>query len=272
VLHNALLELRRIGGTLLGWLLWIAIILVWGLLLVPLTLLLSPLWPAVRELFSTATRLAMRAFVWTMPFARFELDRVERRLEGPRILVVNHVSRLDSPVLLGFEPRLAGPVRGYMLRVPLIGSIIRTLGFFDADAGDFEAVEGMHRAAVAARERGGGLLFYPEGTRSRTGEIGAFHRGAFRLAVDHDLPIQPVVLEGLDVVFPPGHVISPVRGRHLVQIHYLEPLHPPYGAGPRRDVVRRLSERVRGSLVEALARLRAERSDQAPTLARHDSG
>jgi 1-acyl-sn-glycerol-3-phosphate acyltransferase len=173
---------------------------------------------------------------------------------------VNHASRLDSPVLLAFEPRLAGPVRGYMLRVPIIGAIIRLLGFFDADAGEAAAFEAMQRAAARARERGGGLLFYPEGTRSKTGSIGAFHRGAFRIAVDHDLPIQPVVIEGLDVAFPPGHLLPPTRGRQLVRIRYLEPLHPPYGEGFRRDVVRALADRVRADLVEALAKLRAERT------------
>ena len=53
---------------------------------------------------------------------------------------------------------------------------------------------------------------------------------------------------------------SPVGGRHLVRIRYLEPLHPPYGSGVRRDVVRSLAERVRETLVDELARMRAERA------------
>jgi 1-acyl-sn-glycerol-3-phosphate acyltransferase len=173
------------------------------------------------------------------------------------------VSRLDSPVLLAFEPRLAGPVRGYMLRVPIVGRIIRLLGFFDADTGEVEAFEAMQRAAAHARARGGGLLFYPEGTRSKTGEIGPFHGGAFRVAVDCELPIQPVVIEGLDLAFPPGRLLPPHSGRVLVRIRYLEPLHPPYGSGPRREVVRALAQRVRAKLVEELARMRAERGGAA---------
>jgi 1-acyl-sn-glycerol-3-phosphate acyltransferase len=151
-------------------------------------------------------------------------------------------------------------VRGYLLRVPVVGTIIRLLGFFDVDAGSISTIDAMYRAAEHARERNGGLLFYPEGTRSKSGEIGSFQRGAFRLAVDEGLPIQPVVLEGLDVVYPAGRLISPVRGRHLVRIRYLEPVRPPYGSGPRREVVRALAERVRETLVEELARLRAERA------------
>jgi 1-acyl-sn-glycerol-3-phosphate acyltransferase len=234
---------------------------------VPPTLLLLPLWPGVGERFAALTSAGLRLFVRTLPFARIRLEGADKRLEGPRILVVNHASRLDSPVLLAFEPRLAGPVRGYMLRVPVLGTIIRLLGFFDVDAGSSTTVAAMYRAAEHARKRDGGLLFYPEGTRSKSGEIGPFRRGAFQLAVDEGLPIQPVVIEGLDVVFPAGRVISPLRGRYLVRIRYLKPVRPPYGNGPRRDVTRYLAGRVRESLVEELEGMRAERArGQAPKL------
>jgi 1-acyl-sn-glycerol-3-phosphate acyltransferase len=266
--RDLLLEVRRVGGNVASWLFFVFLTLLWGALVVPPTLLLRPLWPGIGERFAAVTSAALRLFVRTLPFARIRLEGADKRLEGPRILVVNHASRLDSPVLLAFEPRLAGPVRGYMLRVPVLGTIIRLLGFFDVDAGSATTIAAMYRAAEHARKRDGGLLFYPEGTRSKSGEIGPFRRGAFRLAIDEGLPIQPVVLEGFDVVFPAGRVISPLHGRHLVRIRYLEPLRPPYGSGPRREVARGLAERVRETLVEELARLRAERArGQAPTSA-----
>jgi 1-acyl-sn-glycerol-3-phosphate acyltransferase len=258
--RDLLLEVHRVVSNAAGWLFFVFLTLLWGVLAVPLTLLLRPFWPGVGELFARLTSVGLRLFVRTLPFARIRLEGAEKRLEGPRILVVNHASRLDSPVLLAFEPRLAGPVRGYMLRVPLIGTIIRLLGFFDVDASSAATVSAMYRAAEHARKRDGGLLFYPEGTRSTSGEIGPFRRGAFQLAVDEGLPIQPVVLEGLDLAFPAGRIISPLRGRHLVRICYLEPVRPPYGNGPRREVSRGLAERVRDTLVEELERLRAERA------------
>jgi len=232
--------------------------LLWGVLVIPLTLLLRPLWPGAVDAYAALTRATLRAYLTRLPFMRVEVEGAEGRLRGPRILVANHQSRLDSPVMIALEPGLLGPVRGYMLRVPIIGSAIRLLGFFDADA-DTATLADLRRAAAGARDTGRGLLFYPEGTRSLTGEIGVFRRGAFRAAVEHGLPIQPVVIDGLDRVFPPGHWIPPVSGRSLVRIRYLEPLHPPYGSGHRRLVARALAERVRAILVDELARLRAER-------------
>ena len=258
-MRSLVLEARRFAGACLGWIFILLLILTWGVLVIPATLLLAPIWPGVRERFAALTSAALRVYVRSLTFVRIRLEGAEKRLTGARILVMNHVSRLDSVVMLAFEPRLAGPVRGYMLRVPILGGLIRLLGFFDADVGALATFDAMQRAASHAREREGGLLFYPEGTRSKTGEIGAFHVGAFRAAVDHDLPIQPVVMEGLDVAFPPGYWLPATPHRQLVRVRYLAPLRPPYPAGPKRDVVRALSERVRAELVAELARMRAER-------------
>jgi 1-acyl-sn-glycerol-3-phosphate acyltransferase len=79
------------------------------------------------------------------------------------------------------------------------------------------------------------------------------------MAVEYKLPVQPVVIEGLDRVFPPGSLIVQTRGRYLARVSYLDPIKPPYGEGLQRRVVRELAQRVRISIVEELNRLRRER-------------
>jgi hypothetical protein len=68
-----------------------------------------------------------------------------------------------------------------------------------------------------------------------------------------------VVTDGLYEVLPPGSLLLQTRGRHPVQVRYLDPVEPPYGEGLQRRVVRDLSQRVRGTMVEELQRLRRER-------------
>ena len=72
--------------------------------------------------------------------------------------------------------------------------------------------------------------------------------------------VQPVVIDGLDRVLPPGHLIAQTLGRYPVRVRYLAPIEPPFGSGVRRDVVRELGDRVRNALIEELARMRAERA------------
>ena len=129
---------------------------------------------------------------------------------------------------MGIEARLAGPVRRYMLRVPIFGTVARLAGFFQSDVGELPSLDEMARCVADARARGGSLLFFPEGTRSKDGALGAFHRGAFRTAFDHGLAIQPVVIEGLDRVLPRTGPIVQTYGRALVRVRYLAPIAPPF--------------------------------------------
>jgi 1-acyl-sn-glycerol-3-phosphate acyltransferase len=122
----------------------------------------------------------------------------------------------------------------------------------------------VNQATEQARREERPLLFYPEGTRSVDGEIGEFRRGAFRAAFDHELPIQPVVIEGIEQVLPPGVWLPRSPARYPVKVCYLEPLLPPFGSGERRRVVRDTAERVRRSMVEELANLRARRNSEPP--------
>lgn len=246
----------RVATTAAGWLVFVALCAVWGLLVIPATLLQGRVGSGARDRFDRATRLGLRAYVRSLGFLRLEVEGSERRLRGARVLVANHQSWLDPVVLLGLEPRASGPARGYLYRVPVVRRVLDLLGFFPADSGEHLTFQAMQRAAAGLRGRDAALLVFPEGTRSRSGEVGPFQRGAFRIAVDHGLPIQPIVIEGLDRVLPPGHLIAQAPGRARVRVRYLEPLHPPYGEGPRRDVVRALGQRVRRSIVAELEALR----------------
>lgn len=226
--------------------------------MIPPTLVLERFRPSVLERFHDLTRAVLRAYVATLPFLRLRVEGSAARSGGPCVLVANHQSWLDPIVMMSLEPRLSGPARSYNFRVPILRTILRLTGFHRADAGELPSLDRLREAAELVIRRRGGLLFFPEGTRSRSGEIGAFHRGAFRAAVDHDLPIQPVLIEGLHRVLPPGHLLVQTPRRAPVTVRYLEPLYPPYGTGVRRDVVRALAARVRERMVDELARMREQ--------------
>src|SRR5262245_13886093 len=195
-------ELYRYTATAQGWLWFGAITLFFGLVPIPLVMLLAPLWEGAGDWFADLTHLALALYGRTCMYMRIGLQGAERRVPGTRILVANHQSWLDPLVLMGIEPRLAGPVRRYMLRVPIFGAVARRAGFFQSDVGELPSLDEVARCVATARARGGSLLFFPEGTRSRDGALGPIHRGAFRTAFDHGLAIQPLVIEGLDRVLP----------------------------------------------------------------------
>ena len=233
--------------------------IVWGILVIPLTIVLSRFSPKVRDLFTDFTQAALGTFIKLLPFLKLSVDRNRRLCDGTRILVANHQSWLDPIVMFSLERRLSGPARGYLFRTPIIRSVLKLGRFYLSDGGEPAPLDRMRKGVEEALDHRGTLLFYPEGTRTKTGEIGDFQLGAFRMAVEYKLPIQPVVIDGLDRVFPPGSVIAQTQGRYVVRVRYLDPMEPPYEEGPQRRVVRELAQQTRSSMVEELARLRTER-------------
>ena len=251
-------ELYRYFATAQGWLWFGSITLFFGLVPIPIAVLTSRVWSGAGEWFADATHRALALYARTCLYMRIGVEGRERRAPGTRVLVANHQSWLDPLVLMGIEPRLAGPVRRYMLRVPIFGSVARLAGFFQSDVGELPSLDEVARCVAIARGRGGSLLFFPEGTRSTDGALGAFHRGAFRTAFDHGLAIQPVVIEGLDRVLPRKGPIVQTYGRALVRVRYLDPIMPPFELPgvARRDIVRGLAERARSAIAEELEVMR----------------
>jgi len=252
--------LIRVLVTVWGYFVFILGCIVWGGLGIPLTLVLSRFRPSIRDRFNDGTQLVLGAYIKRLPFIKLDVDRSRRiSSDGSLVLVMNHQSFLDPIVMLSLEPRLSGPARGYMFRVPIVRSVLKLGRFFLSDSGEPAPLDRMREGVQEALDRRGKLLFFPEGSRTRTGEIGDFHHGAFRMAVEFQLPIQPVVTDGLHRVLPPGSLILQVRERHPVQVRYLDPIEPPYGDGPQRRVVRDLAQQVRLSMFEELKALRRER-------------
>jgi len=134
----------------------------WGILGIPLTLLLSRFWPGARDRFGDGTQFLLRAYIKRLPFIKLHVDQSRRLAEGPRVLVSNHQSSLDPIVMLSLEPRLSGPARGYTFRIPIIGSALKLGRFFLTDSGEPAPLDRMRQGVQEAVDRGGTLLFYPE--------------------------------------------------------------------------------------------------------------
>lgn len=141
---------------------------------------------------------------------RTVVDGVEDR-PAPAVLVVNHQHIFDVQLMAALvSPPLRFVAREEVLRIPLIGSVLRKGGHLTVARGASAAAneEALERAVAALRE-GSRLVFFPEGTRSRDGRIGRMRSGAFRVAARAEVPLQPVVLAGTRHTIPrlPGPIV-----------------------------------------------------------------
>lgn len=174
--------------------------------------------------------------------------------ERSYVVISNHSSWLD--IMANF---IAGrlPIRflskAELFRIPFMGQAMRALGMVAIDreraASMHEAINEGVQKVVANRAC---VMVYPEGTRTRDGELQPFKRGAFHMAVDNQLPLLAVTISGSYDAWPPGIIAR--GGRLLVEI--AEPVETE--GLTRRDVGRLLAE-AHTTIGETRARLDAER-------------
>jgi 1-acyl-sn-glycerol-3-phosphate acyltransferase len=141
------------------------------------------------------------------------------------VVVANHASYLDGVVFTAaLPPRFGFVIKREMNSVPLAGLLLRRLGS--------EFVERFNRNRGAADTRrvmrnatnGNSLVFFPEGTFTRTPGLLKFHTGAFVIAVRAGCPIVPAVVRGT------RHALSPQGGlprAGKIEITILPPIQPP---------------------------------------------
>jgi 1-acyl-sn-glycerol-3-phosphate acyltransferase len=181
----------------------------------------------------------------------------ERLKPGQSVVVVsNHESFADILVLLARLPMQTRFLakRG-VFRVPILGWSIRAAGFVPVDRGDRVASLATVEAALARLKEGRSLVVFPEETRTRTGELLPFKKGAALLALRSELPIQPIGIAGTRRLLPRG-AWNMAPGRVVVAIG--EPIAVEGRAVRERGEVTRL---VR----ESVARLREEAAKELVT-------
>jgi 1-acyl-sn-glycerol-3-phosphate acyltransferase len=138
-------------------------------------------------------------------------------LDRAFIYMSNHQSHTDIPVLYATvpSPTLRMVAKTELFRVPLFGKAMRVGDMIEVNRADRKrAVESLRRAGQLIAD-GVSVWIAPEGSRTRTGELGPLKKGGFHLARDTSTPIVPVAISGTYNVLPP----STTSMAHDVPVH-----------------------------------------------------
>ena len=132
------------------------------------------------------------------------LEKISR--DGSYVFVSNHLSYMDTPVVLANIPvQFRFLAKRGLFQIPFLGWHLARAGHIRVPRGDARAaVKTMSLAAQVVRDCGVSLIVFPEGGRSRKGDLGAFKEGAAFIAVRAGVPLVPICLRGTREVLPYG--------------------------------------------------------------------
>lgn len=178
------------------WLIAMPILLVVTILVALSTIVLSPLLPNSQLSYHPA-RVWAKLFC-AMNFVRVRFDGLES-LDPQKsyVFALNHQSIFDVFVVYGWFPHIfKWMMKAELRKIPFVGKACEAAGHIFIDRSSPIAAKRSLQKAESMLKDGVSLVVFPEGTRTRTGKMGVFKRGAFRIATDLVLPIVPVTLNG----------------------------------------------------------------------------
>jgi len=109
----------------------------------------------------------------------------------------NHESNVDPPVLFeALHRRLRILYKAELRRVPLMATLFDLGGFVAVERADREKAMAAISRGADSLKAGNSFLIFPEGTRSRTGQLLPFKKGGFIMAIEAQAPIVPVAVQG----------------------------------------------------------------------------
>lgn len=153
-----------------------------------------------------------RWFIWAYgrgwlvimsPFVRFRRAGMENlRVGQPGLLVVNHFSFFDT-YCMALLPLydIVFAVRSWPFRLFWYRGFMRLARYLDVEGSSWEETLQYSQRTFAEN---GAVLFFPEGHRSRNGEIQRFYSGGFKVAIQSGVPLVPLCIDGTEKLLPPG--------------------------------------------------------------------
>jgi 1-acyl-sn-glycerol-3-phosphate acyltransferase len=199
----------------------------------------------LRRLGSTPT--------YVFPFWTVQIEGSQPE-SGAYVCTSNHQSFLDIFGMARQKREMKWIAKEEIFKLPFFGLFFRLSGDIPVNRGDRESGGAALQKARWYLDHGMPVMIFPEGTRSRDGKMGAFKPGAFRLAIEAQVPILPVAVTGSAYGMPKG---SPWIRPTLVLVRLLDPIDTKGMTGA--DVVR-LMGTTRDRIAAAEAELRARRA------------
>jgi 1-acyl-sn-glycerol-3-phosphate acyltransferase len=159
-----------------------------------------------------------RMLLWLTSIRVEVIGRENVLMDKPQIFMANHQSDFDILIVLAHIPgQFRWIAKKELFKIPIFGKAMKNAGYIEIDRQNHEkALKSLDEAAQKIRE-GKSVVTFPEGTRSRDGNIRPFKQGMFHLAIQAGVPIVPISIIGAHAIMPKRTLtVKPGRIRMVI--------------------------------------------------------
>ncbi len=229
---------------------WLTVICTVVLILSVVVVALTYPFQKSRRIVHEMSRYLALSFLLPFPRRVEGLENVDRKARY--VIVLNHQAMVDIGALYNVPLNFRWVSKREVFRIPFFGQYLWVHGDICIDRGHAaEAMEQLLNSGKLWLSRGVSVAIFPEGTRSKDGEIHRFKAGAFTLAKEAGAPILPVVLDGTKGVIGRNRLFN-WRNRFTVKV-----LPPVPAAEVAATETHALMNEVRDRMAAALGEVRS---------------
>ncbi len=172
-------------------------------------------------------------------------DRIDPT--APAVIVSNHQSGADILVLFKLTIHFKWVSKWSLFWYPFIGWNMAMNRYIALKRGRKSSINKMVESCKKALREGNSVMIFPEGTRSKDGSVHTFKNGAFRIALETGVPIQPIAISGTSRAIRKGGLM--IHHNHDMRVDILDPVRPEQFTGMDQRslaamVQKMISERV----------------------------
>lgn len=252
------LRLRVLGNpvvrtilSLWAWLMLGVIVIIWVPLVFVVWIVTAPFdkgryWPGF-----VFRRLCV-VHQWLNPLWKFR--RSGLKVTDPRrpyVVVSNHESFADMFLISHLPWEMKWMSKEDFFKYPLVGWLMHMSGDIKLIRGSKQSIVSAMKGASDRLGKNVSVMIFPEGTRTLDGSLGEFKDGAFRLAIEHGVPILPLAVAGTREAMPKGDWRFGITS---AEVRVLEPIET---TGLTKDDIGDLRDRTRTVIAAAIAELKA---------------
>ena len=229
-----------------GWIVKDAVItvLLWGYFTAGFLFLFAPFYLLAlifakdrRSAFQGLNSLFYRGFFLLcrllIPRHRWEIHPSVRTIRSA-VVICNHISYLDSILLVSLYSRHTTIAKDRLFAIPIFGDVLKLSGYLPSSGrGRYaDLLLDSLNAISASLEKGGNVIVFPEGTRSRDGHVGRLHKGVFKIAKYCKAPIKVLAITNTEKLFPPGKFLFNTCIDNVIGLKMVAEFLPEYDSGP----------------------------------------